>query len=994
MKDQLFNRKVLFSLLAVVMCLGFTAMSYGAAVVSVEPATAESPAAGEELMVSINIMGGAGVAGYEVDVSFDPTALEYVSSANGDYLPTGAFAVPAKVSDAGDSVKIAATAIDATSDGDGTLATVTFKVVESKASTIGIANIIVSDAAAVKLEVTSADGMVTAPVAEEVTEETTEETTEEVTEETTEETTEEVTEETTEETTEEEVVEETTEVEVVEETTEVEVVEETTEVEVVEETTEVEVVEETTEVEVVEETTEVEVVEETTEVEVVEETTEVEVVEETTEVEVVEETTEVEVVEETTEVEVVEETTEVEVVEETTEVEVVEETTEVEVVEETTEVEVVEETTEVEVVEETTEVEVVEETTEVEVVEETTEVEMPVSQMFEIKLTNLTTGEPGSGGQVFSHPIFVTHAAGINLAEVGQPASPALVLLAENGDPSGLVALATAAGANSLVAADMVPPGGSITVTVTADAVNSSLSVGSMLVSTNDAIIAATDVPLFDEAGMPVSMSIDLNSYDAGSEDNTEMASDIPGPLGLDAEADPAGSNARVPTEGGVIMPHAGIQGGADVGEAFAWTEPTAMLMITPVDAPAEPVVEEPVVEEPVVEEPVVEEPTVTEGPGFDVTLTPGLNMVSIPLMPEEPYTAKSLAEMLGATVVIQLDAATQSFVGYTIAEEGDGFGIDGGMGYIVNTPAGRMVKFTGSAWDNQPEPEEAPVVEEPVVEEPVVEEPVVEAPVVEEPVVEEPVVEEPVVEAPVVETPAAEEPPAEVVAEEPAAEEAPAEEPVVEEVAAAPALSTFKSAWAFVVTSDIQGMHTGTAYTLVAENLRTGIIATENVTSAARRSSAVWADLNRKSVVEAGDKLEIALYDERGNIVSGPFQRTVSTADIRNAFLSLQLNVGDVQPKDTILAQNYPNPFNPETWIPYQLSKSTDVSIHIHNVAGHLVRTLDLGLKPTGAYMTPATAAYWDGKNSVGERVASGIYFYTLQTPNFAATRRMVILK
>ena len=323
-------------------------------------------------------------------------------------------------------------------------------------------------------------------------------------------------------------------------------------------------------------------------------------------------------------------------------------------------------------------------------------------------------------------------------------------------------------------------------------------------------------------------------------------------------------------------------------------------------------------VEEPVVEEPVVEEPTVTEGPGFDVTLAPGLNMISIPLMPEEPYTAKSLADMLGATVVIQLDAATQSFVGYTMAEEGDGFGIDGGVGYIVNTPAGGTKKFTGKAWDNQPVVEEPvveepvveePVVEEPVVEEPVVEEPVVEEPVVEEPVVEEPVVEEPVVEEPVVEEPVVEEPVVEEpVVEEPAAEEevveeAPAEEapaaeeevaeepaaeeaPAAEEVAAAPALSTFKSAWAFIVTSDIQGMHTGTAYTLVAENLRTGIIATENVTSAARRASAVWADLNRKSVVEAGDKLEIALYDERGNIVSGPFQRTVSTADIRNAFL------------------------------------------------------------------------------------------------------------
>ena len=196
------------------------------------------------------------------------------------------------------------------------------------------------------------------------------------------------------------------------------------------------------------------------------------------------------------------------------------------------------------------------------------------------------------------------------------------------------------------------------------------------------------------------------------------------------------------------------------------------------------------------------------------------------------------------------------------------------------------------------------------------------------------------------------------------------------------------------MVTSDIQGMHTGTTYTLVAENLRTGTIATENITSDVKRSSAVWADLNRKSVVEAGDKLEIALYDERGTVVSGPFQRTVTTADIRNAFLSLQLNVGDVQPKDTILAQNYPNPFNPETWIPYQLSQPAEVTISIHNIAGQLVRTLDLGLQPVGSYMTPATAAYWDGKNAVGERVASGVYFYTLQTAGFAATRRMVILK
>ena len=323
---------------------------------------------------------------------------------------------------------------------------------------------------------------------------------------------------------------------------------------------------------------------------------------------------------------------------------------------------------------------------------------------------------------------------------------------------------------------------------------------------------------------------------------------------------------------------------------------------------------------------------------------------------------------------MIQLDAATQRFVGYTVADESDGFGIEGSKGYIVNTPSGGMVKFTGDAWDNQPEPPEPPP--------------------------EEPAAEEPPAEPEVAEEPAAEEAPADDAAadagaadaggDDAAAEEAPAEE----DAPAAPALSTLKSAWAFIVTSEIQGMETGTAYTLVAENLRTGTIATENVTSDVKRSSAVWADLNRKSVVEAGDRLKIALYDERGSIVSGPFQRTVTTTDIRDAFLNLELTVGDVQPQDTILAQNFPNPFNPETWIPYQLSQPTEVSIQIYDVSGHLVRTLDLGWQPTGSYMTPSSAAYWDGRNAVGEQVASGIYFYTLQTANFAATRRMVILK
>ena len=166
MKDQLFNRKIFFSLLAVVMCLGFTAMSYGQAVVSVDPAEVESPAVGEELMVNINIAGGAGVAGYQVTVNFDPTALSYVSGGNADYLPAGAFALPPAATDS--SVTLVGTSLTGPApDSDGTLATVTFTVVEAKPSAISLTGVTLADAAATALDVTTADdGMVTVAVTE------------------------------------------------------------------------------------------------------------------------------------------------------------------------------------------------------------------------------------------------------------------------------------------------------------------------------------------------------------------------------------------------------------------------------------------------------------------------------------------------------------------------------------------------------------------------------------------------------------------------------------------------------------------------------------------------------------------------------------------------------------------------------------------------------------------------------------------------------------
>ena len=107
-----------------------------------------------------------------------------------------------------------------------------------------------------------------------------------------------------------------------------------------------------------------------------------------------------------------------------------------------------------------------------------------------------------------------------------------------------------------------------------------------------------------------------------------------------------------------------------------------------------------------------------------------------------------------------------------------------------------------------------------------------------------------------------------------------------------------------------------------------------------------------------------------------------------------LQYLLAALIPKETALFANYPNPFNPETWIPYQLAKPAAVTLTIYAVDGKLVRTLGLGHQPVGIYESKSRAAYWNGKNEIGESVASGVYFYTLTAGDFTATRKMLILK
>ena len=127
----------------------------------------------------------------------------------------------------------------------------------------------------------------------------------------------------------------------------------------------------------------------------------------------------------------------------------------------------------------------------------------------------------------------------------------------------------------------------------------------------------------------------------------------------------------------------------------------------------------------------------------------------------------------------------------------------------------------------------------------------------------------------------------------------------------------------------------------------------------------------------------------------SPSFQKGLVVLERFLAFLTKRDNV----PTETALFANYPNPFNPETWIPYQLTEAASVTLIIYTANGRIVRTLEFGHQPAGIYQDRSRAAYWDGKNELGEPVASGVYFYTLMTGPQAsrkvvATRKMLIRK
>ena len=173
--------------------------------------------------------------------------------------------------------------------------------------------------------------------------------------------------------------------------------------------------------------------------------------------------------------------------------------------------------------------------------------------------------------------------------------------------------------------------------------------------------------------------------------------------------------------------------------------------------------------------------------------------------------------------------------------------------------------------------------------------------------------------------------------------------------------------------------------------------------------------DVNADGIVDVADLLLVIEHLDEPKDAAAPVKREILTA-LNPAALSAHLDILRAQndgslayvhaisflesllaaakPERTLLLVNYPNPFNPETWIPYQLSEPAEVTLHIYAIEGTLIRRLTLGHQPVGMYHSKSHAAYWDGRNEVGEPVASGIYFYTLTAGEFTATRKMLILK
>ena len=188
--------------------------------------------------------------------------------------------------------------------------------------------------------------------------------------------------------------------------------------------------------------------------------------------------------------------------------------------------------------------------------------------------------------------------------------------------------------------------------------------------------------------------------------------------------------------------------------------------------------------------------------------------------------------------------------------------------------------------------------------------------------------------------------------------------------------------------------LRSGSGFRVIVKNRSTARAATGVTGAEGIGYQLTVVDMETGRAAMIGDTLEISAQSLDPFIGVEPLRYTVTIEDVKRSQIHLPTLVAYESPTETELLPNYPNPFNPETWIPYQLSEASTVTVKIYDIGGHLIRTIALGHKPMGYYLTRERAVYWDGRNKSGEPVGSGVYFYTLSTGDYTATRRMVIVK
>jgi hypothetical protein len=130
---------------------------------------------------------------------------------------------------------------------------------------------------------------------------------------------------------------------------------------------------------------------------------------------------------------------------------------------------------------------------------------------------------------------------------------------------------------------------------------------------------------------------------------------------------------------------------------------------------------------------------------------------------------------------------------------------------------------------------------------------------------------------------------------------------------------------------------------------------------------------LTGRIVIEFADAIPYHVTLLKGGEDDGSAAKSFTAADVNM-----------IVPKEFSLSQNFPNPFNPVTQISYELPKSSHVSLKIYDTNGRLVSDLVKGYKEAGRYQV-----VFDGS-----RLASGVYFYRLETGSFLETKRMVLLR